>query len=345
MFLGLGSVSSSLVGILTRYCTQHGLVQPSFNQPLHSQSRLSVQQLQQLLQAIQIQQPDVPALGLHIGSCAQIEDAGVIGYLSLSCHTVWEILLRFMRYNRLVYDANAVDIDFLDQQICIAWGTENFLPTMLQEDLLLSTLITVIRRILNQPMLSPISVSLLHPVDTPTAPYEAFYGCPVQMGSKQTRLVLPLNLLEMSFQHTDPAQAERLEQQAQALLNALPALNRFDSDLRETLIQCMHNGEPNLEQVAQTMHLSVRSLQSRLAERNANFQSILAKTRQNLACQYLQDFNLSLKDIGFLLGYSESSTFQRAFKQWTGQSPAQFRLCQHGYAQNEHDSYSLSTRS
>lgn len=330
MFLGSGSVSSSLLGLLIRYCTQHGLTQPVLNQPIDAQSRLSVQHLQQLLQAVQQQQPDVAALGLAMGRGAQIEDAGVLGYLSLSCHTLWEMLLRFMRYHRLVYDANEVDIDFPDQQLSIAWGTEKFSPTMLQDDLLLSTLLTVIRRILDQPMLTPISVNLLHPVDTPTAAYEAFYGCPVHMGSQQTRLLLPINILDMPFRHADPAQAQRLEQQAEALLNALPAVNRFDTDLRAALIHCMHNGEPNLEQVANTMHLSVRSLQRRLAEQNANFQHVLAKTRQHLACQYLQDSNLSFADVGFLLGYSESGTFQRAFKQWTGQTPAQFRLDQHG---------------
>jgi AraC-like DNA-binding protein len=326
MFLGSGSVSSSLIGLLTRYCTQHGLTQLSLSQSTDAQSRLSVQQLQHLLQQIQQQQPDVAALGLAIGCQAQIEDAGVLGYLSLSCHTLWDMLLRFMRYHRLVYDANEVDIDFPDQQLSIAWGTEKFSPSTLQDDLLLSTLLTVIRRILDQPALTPISVNLLHPAHTPTAPYEAFYGCPVQMGSKQTRLLLPLHILDLPFQHADPAQAERLEQQAEALLHALPALNRFDSDLREALIHCMHNGEPNLEQVAQTMHLSVRSLQRRLAEQDANFQQVLAKTRQHLACQYLQDRNLSFADIGFLLGYSDSSTFQRAFKQWTGLSPTNFRL-------------------
>lgn len=71
--------------------------------------------------------------------------------------------------------------------------------------------------------------------------------------------------------------------------------------------------------------MSTRSLQRYLQEKNTTFSDILDKTRESLAKKYLSEENMSITEIGFLLGFSEQSTFQRAFKRWTNQSPLHYR--------------------
>ncbi|MEH6471743.1 MAG: helix-turn-helix transcriptional regulator [Halopseudomonas sp.] len=78
--------------------------------------------------------------------------------------------------------------------------------------------------------------------------------------------------------------------------------------------------------MADKLGLSRRSLQCRLGECGDTFYGLLEQTRKQLAQRYLQSSNYTLTEVAFMLGYSESSTFIRAFRRWNGQPPQQFRL-------------------
>lgn len=322
---GSASMSGSFASLLLRYCHRYGLTVPEQAYHYSPQDRIPIDEFHRMLAFIQAQCPEV-RLGLALGMHAQISDAGILGYLSLSCDTLWEMMLRFMRYHRLAYDANDMEINFHDDALEISWGTERIQPTLLQDETLLALFVTVLRQLTTVDHVRLLSMDLIHVVpDNIASQYQAFFDCPIRFGADKTRLHLPIQSLNTPFQHADPQLILRLEQQAEALMNGLPPVDTFDDELRQVLIRCLHNGEPGLEQVAEAMNLSVRSLQRRLAEQQQTFQTILARTRLALARQYLQDASLSLSDIAFLLGYSEQSAFQRAFKQWTGQTPHQLR--------------------
>jgi AraC-like DNA-binding protein len=87
----------------------------------------------------------------------------------------------------------------------------------------------------------------------------------------------------------------------------------------------MRDGEPSAEATAAAMHITSRTLHRRLANEGTNFRLLLQQTRHQLAQQYLQDSRLQLVEVAQLLGYSEQSALSRAFKDWSGQTPAQYR--------------------
>jgi AraC-like DNA-binding protein len=74
------------------------------------------------------------------------------------------------------------------------------------------------------------------------------------------------------------------------------------------------------------MAMTPRTLQRHLADRNLKFQPLLNELRGRLADEYLSDLRLQLSEIALLLGYSEQSAFNRAYKQWSGLTPRQARL-------------------
>jgi AraC-like DNA-binding protein len=85
------------------------------------------------------------------------------------------------------------------------------------------------------------------------------------------------------------------------------------------------DGHPNLPSVADQLGLSVRSLQRRLEERGIAYRDLVAHVRTQLARRYLAKSSTPLIEIAFLLGYSELSAFDRAFRRWTGQTPMEYR--------------------
>jgi len=94
---------------------------------------------------------------------------------------------------------------------------------------------------------------------------------------------------------------------------------------RAQLRQGLSQGEPSLDEVAENIGLSSWSLQRRLKDAGINFTQLVEKVRCEMATHYLQQRQLSISEMAFLLGYSEVSAFSRAFRRWFGISPRQWR--------------------
>jgi AraC-like DNA-binding protein len=81
----------------------------------------------------------------------------------------------------------------------------------------------------------------------------------------------------------------------------------------------------DLAQLARRLGMSPRTLQRKLKEANLSYTRLLDSVRREMAERYMADERLDLNDLAFLLGFSEQSAFQRAFRRWMGQSPGAWR--------------------
>ncbi|MCG7535571.1 AraC family transcriptional regulator [Pseudoalteromonas sp. OOF1S-7] len=108
-------------------------------------------------------------------------------------------------------------------------------------------------------------------------------------------------------------------------LAELDASASMTQKVKALLMELLPSGQVSAEQVAAKLAISKRTLQRKLDGESANFQSLLSALRSELARQYLRRSSMSLQEIAFLLGFSDANTFIRAFSQWNGVSPGQFR--------------------
>ncbi|MCK5790715.1 MAG: helix-turn-helix transcriptional regulator [Ketobacter sp.] len=84
-------------------------------------------------------------------------------------------------------------------------------------------------------------------------------------------------------------------------------------------------GEPLLKDAAAQYNMSVRSLQRRLGEESLTWNQLVERTRRTLVERHLKISGTTVTQLAFLLGFSDVSSFSRAFKKWYGISPSQFR--------------------
>ena len=98
-------------------------------------------------------------------------------------------------------------------------------------------------------------------------------------------------------------------------------VDRVQDYIRSSLSE----GNCTIERCDEKMDVSVRTLQAKLSESQLSFSYILEEQRIALAQSYLKQYQVSLDDVAANLGYSEQSSFGRAFKRWTGMTPKQFR--------------------
>lgn len=278
-----------------------------------------------LLERATALRPKLAAPGLAIGALVQPRHVGVMGYIVLASNNLGEAMLAYQRYERLFYGVDLAQVAMEGEDVEIRWRGDNAALGPLADAVSIAALVTFLRRQAEHPP-PPSLITFIHPVaESERAAYEAFFGCPVRFGDTHTRVRFQTAHLAIPMPHSDPGLRALLDRQAQALLLALPDSDAFDRALQQVMLKLLPEGGATLPRVAREMHVSARTLQRRLDARSITWQQLLDRTREQLARQYLADRSLTLGDIALLLGFSEQSAFNRAFRRWTNETPARLR--------------------
>ncbi|MGJ8687454.1 MAG: AraC family transcriptional regulator ligand-binding domain-containing protein [Spongiibacteraceae bacterium] len=320
-------IAGDLAELLITYLDAEKLSAPLVRRQLANippNSRISMALWWQLLEQIQAIQ-NLPALGLRIGRYVRPHHSGVLGYLTMYCDTLGEALQRFQRYQSLLHNFSAVDLQMREQSLTMSWDVEQGRSSQLSDEVFLSGLVSFARQVTAHSDIHPLAVSFNHQVNFPLHHYEELMGCPIRFGAERVSIELPLSALALQLNNRDPHMLALLEKQSAALLAGDSQEDDFLVQLRQLLVELLTEGDVSLDTAATKMHVSARTLHRRLADRQTNFKAVLRKTREQLARMYLADENLSLQEAAFLLGYAEQSTFSRACRQWFGDTPRQVR--------------------
>ena len=96
------------------------------------------------------------------------------------------------------------------------------------------------------------------------------------------------------------------------------------------VVDALDDGVPSEEQIAETLHVSARTLQRRLKAENTTFGEVVQETRLQLAQQLLASPDITATEVGLACGFADASAFTRAFRRWTGTTPSDYRDKQAG---------------
>lgn len=318
-------VAASYVHLLYEYLEAEGIDAPQWlgAAPSLQEHFVPMSSWQSMLAKVQAHDGR-PALGLRIAEKVSPRHFGVVGYVAMACDTLAEALLRLERYHASVYDANPAEVLNSEQGVTIQWGVARGRPGALVDETAIASLIQLARNMTGRYW--PITqVDFVNPKPLDTTPYEDFFGGVVRFDQPATRVVIDLQYLALPIRQMDPAMLAELDRQAQELLTRVSAVPAAVDAWRRALIPLIREGRATLAELAAVHHTSPRSLQRRLTEHRLTFQRLLDETRFQLARSYLLDSTLDLVEMALLLGYSEQSAFTRAFRNWTGMAPAQWR--------------------
>lgn len=277
----------------------------------------------------------VKALGLSIGQSVQLEHFGCLGYLLKSSQDLKQAFSCFERFQRLLYDGNQAQLIFTQDKTLgavasLKWQTDYGRSRLISDELFLSALVTTAKNILQDTQLKPLKVAFPHSVEAGLAPlYQRHFGCEVLFEQPNLELSFPGEYFCLPIKGSDQHLHQLMDCQAQNLLQQAPHNDKpsqdFALEVRKILVGALQQGEPTAEFVADKLHLSLRSLHRKLKLQDLVFRDVLKQTRMLLAEQYLQDKQMNLPEIALMLGYSEQSAFNRAFKQWFGLTPKQYQ--------------------
>jgi len=319
-------VSGDLAGLARRFMEDRADTDNELYRYLQSfqpNSRISFRQWWDLLQALDDRYPE-EAVAVELGRLVGPEYVGVLGHLLLSSRTLADALQGFQRYQRLLHDGDRAEASFERGLVCLSWTTDFGPSSRLSDEVLLVGLIAFVRRMVTNPLLAPAEVHFTFAQPVEADALVADLGCPVSFAQARTAVYLQPWQLNLPVSTHDSGLHSLLEQQAQALVSVLPQEDPFTVRLRQALLASIQQGQPEAEVVASYLCMSVRTLFRRLSAIGLRFADVLTSVRMQLAREYLLEGRLTQSEIALLLGYSEQSAFNRAFRKVTGLPPARW---------------------
>lgn len=173
-------------------------------------------------------------------------------------------------------------------------------------------------------LFSPSRIELRSAAIAAVIEYERVFGCPVSFESAETRCWFPRAQLDLSLPHCDPEVALAHEMLVQRRIRRLLKRDRVRR-VRSVVVSRLEGGVCSLGDVAAELRVSPRQLRKDLLDAGTNFNEIVSDARRSLAKRLLLTGDESIARIAEILGFSERSAFFRAFKNWTGLTPGQFR--------------------
>lgn len=267
------------------------------------------------------------AIGLRIGQAALPSNDGVFYFLSIAGEDVRQIMMAITRYFPLAYDFINLDMSTQENALRIELQyAHRRRPHRHVVEHLFANWYTVANQLTFDVKNVPRRLYMQHLQHCPDALVaEIFQETPVSFGQEADRFDLSMDSLDYHTGHINRRVFRMSEKRAEDLLLRLRANDRIAREISTHVIAMLGDGLPTLDAVARRMNCSGRTLQRRLAERHLNYQMLLDHIRQDVAIELLSTTELPITQIAERIGFTDDSTFHRAFKRWTGESPGSFR--------------------
>ncbi|RMF18186.1 MAG: AraC family transcriptional regulator [Gammaproteobacteria bacterium] len=268
---------------------------------------------------------DNPAIGLHVGAQVDVSRMGVMGHIVFNNRTLREALEQYTRLSALMNEAVRATFRVEGDAAILCFEVAEDVPYCRPNmDRVLAMAVTRARRFVS-PKLIMREVAFAHPQPAYVAEYEAVFGAPVKFDAPCCRIVFDAGYLDFELPQRNPYLHQMLSRQLEAWLAKLPFRKSLADQVRGLIRKHLASGRVDAAFIAHELAMSRHTLYRKLKAENLAFQALVDEVRLERAQGYLSRDKYSLSEIAFILGFSELSAFSRAFKRWTGQTPAQYR--------------------
>ncbi len=264
-------------------------------------------------------------LGLLLGERTAPSCLGIPGFLVQSAPDVGAALRDLLR-NLSLQDRGAVasmvttdGVTFFDYAICLP----GVVATDHIYDLTMAVLCRIMRGLCGESW-NPTEVLLSHPPPRDLAPYRRFFRAPLRFDVEQTALAFHAGWLDHPVPGADSLLHDYMEKKASEIhaLQEIDFVVNFRQLLRKSLVahSCV------VTDVSRQLGMHERTLNRRLRKEGTTFRQEIETIRYEIARQLLANTQMQVSQIAVTLDYSGDTAFSRAFKQWSGVSPTEWRV-------------------
>lgn len=281
---------------------------------------------QQALWGLAIERTGSADFGLHFARCIQPTNFGLLGYMAMNYRTIGECFDAIVHYQFLAGQGG----EFSQQReggftaLCYTPINASH-PVSAQRVVGLLAAAVSFGRWLVGEAFQPLRVEFVHAAPPETAAYEEYFACPVKFGRPVNRLLFDDSVTTLAIPNASEELLLLLSERANRLLENQSQRSGLAGRVASLLATQLGDRLPDKSLIAAQLGMSERTMQRRLKGEGTSYQAILDNTRHYLARELLRSTRVPLADVALQLGFSEPSTFFRAFRKWEGITPGQFR--------------------
>jgi AraC-like DNA-binding protein len=262
--------------------------------------------------------------GLLLGQQGRLASLGLVGFLVQHSPDLGTALRSLVRYLHLHVRGAAPSLAVNGGAAVLSYDIHQ--PQVEATDQIGDGAVAVmfnIMRTLCGPGWKPTEVLFAHRKPEDVGPFRRFFRAPLRFDAEQNALVFPAAWLEHRLSGADPELRRMLQKQ----IDALDARHRedFPEQVRNVLRSALLTGHAKANQVATLFSMHSRTLSRRLSAFSTNFQALVDEGRFEIARQMLEDSAMEVSQIAASLDYADASAFTRAFRRWSGTTPALWR--------------------
>ncbi|WP_396589256.1 AraC family transcriptional regulator [Bermanella sp. R86510] len=299
-----------------------GLTREQLDEP----DRMVKVEVSEALYEFGAQQLNCHDLGFRVGMWGDSGRWGLLGHIVDSCQTIQQALVQQQRYQCLVGNVSRAEFSLNGSNALLKWVPHYQCSHHLNEEVVTSWISFAKKALALK--LAPKEIHFSHSLKTQISPYETFFECPVYFDSDFTGIVFDPSVLQLPLIGYSPDLLKVLTSYADLIVHKKQK-NAANEVVTQFVIDSLKSKVPTLDDAAQHLGVSSRHLQRKFKQQGTNFKTIVDDIRKEYAFSYLLQTNYKLSYIAQILGFSEQSVFQRAFKRWTGMTPGEYRI-QHG---------------
>lgn len=266
------------------------------------------------------------AIGLQMAEAVRLKSWDVLGYAMNSSANLEEAFERLVRYSRLRHTGAEFTFNVHDGVARLTMAIpHDTLPLDSTFCEWIGAHFVLISRRLTGLDLVPLMMGFQHSKPSDLSAYNHLFRAPLQFEQPVNEMRLDARFLQHPLVQADLGLCTVLDHYAEELLAKLPHSESFLDTVRRIMSQGLRGGDPSLTAIAKQLGYAPRTLQRKLQEAGTSYYTLLDDMRRELSIYYLKDAQIAVSEIAFLLGFSETSAFHRAFRRWMGISPGEFR--------------------
>jgi AraC-like DNA-binding protein len=263
--------------------------------------------------------------GLHFGARCNPKNLGPLTYVALNSPTIAVAFENLGRYIGLHNEAATVSVTVDGSLASVQYELAELGIDLRQHtEFSLAVGLNLVRLMAGSDW-SPVEVQFAHKPPADPSEHVRIFRAPVSFGRAANAFVVQSEFLERPVPAADERLYPVLKQYLDRVLREMPREGSFLASVRRAVGEALRRGDPKIASVASKLGLSVRTLQRQLREQGLDFKRLVDDTRLRFSQNYLRDRKNTLTEVAYLLGYSEVSAFNRAFKRWTGSTPSDYR--------------------
>jgi AraC-like DNA-binding protein len=270
--------------------------------------------------------------GLHFGAGCNPKNLGPLTYVALNSPTIGTAFDNLGRYIGLHNEAATVSLTADGGVVYAQYELADLGVDLRQHNEYALAVGLNLMRLMAGSDWSPVEVQFAHKAPPETAEHLRIFGAPVSFGRASNAFVVEREFVERQVPAADERLYPVLKRYLDRVLREMPRESSLLASIRRAVGASLRGGDPKLGAVAATLGVSARTLQRQIREHGLEFKTLVDDTRRRFSLTYLRDRKNTLTEIAYLLGYSEVSAFNRAFKRWTGDTPSHHRRQARGAA-------------